>query len=203
LRNEQARREIDNVYELHRTIMSAFPDRKDGGPGRVLFRVEERSENPEGKAILVQSSHSPDWEKIDRPLGYFLIPPEHKEFDPIFVVGQILSFRLMANPTVKRDGKRLGLLKDEEQIDWINRKAERNGFFPIKVINIPKEDRNGRKPGQESPLTFHAVLYEGTLRVDDPVRFKNALESGIGSAKGFGLGLLSVAKVRSDEQGLS
>jgi CRISPR system Cascade subunit CasE len=38
------------------------------------------------------------------------------------------------------------------------------------------------------------VRYEGILQVTDCARFLAALAAGIGPAKGFGFGLLSVAK---------
>ena len=39
-----------------------------------------------------------------------------------------------------------------------------------------------------------AVRFEGVLQVVDPVAFQQTLRRGIGSAKGFGFGLLSIAR---------
>jgi CRISPR system Cascade subunit CasE len=41
---------------------------------------------------------------------------------------------------------------------------------------------------------FFAVRYDGLLEVTDPVKFLETLRAGIGSAKGFGFGLLSLAR---------
>jgi CRISPR system Cascade subunit CasE len=43
-------------------------------------------------------------------------------------------------------------------------------------------------------LTHHAVRFDGLLVVTDPERLRHALRAGIGSAKGFGFGLLSLAR---------
>jgi CRISPR system Cascade subunit CasE len=39
------------------------------------------------------------------------------------------------------------------------------------------------------------VLFNGTLAVTDPERFRAALATGIGSGKAYGFGLLSVARL--------
>ena len=38
--------------------------------------------------------------------------------------------------------------------------------------------------------------FDGVLEVNDPDIFIKSIESGIGSAKGFGFGLLSIAPVK-------
>lgn len=52
-----------------------------------------------------------------------------------------------------------------------------------------------RKAGADATgwLTFDVSHYEGRLRVTDPVRLAETIETGIGRGKAFGLGLLSVA----------
>ena len=43
----------------------------------------------------------------------------------------------------------------------------------------------------------HSVLFDGRLRVTDSTAFQKALSCGIGPAKAFGFGLLSIAPVNS------
>ena len=38
------------------------------------------------------------------------------------------------------------------------------------------------------------MLFEGVLRVADPAALASAVENGLGSAKGYGFGLLSLAR---------
>ncbi len=167
-RNRQARRDMADVYQLHRTILSGFP--ADGKPDRILFRREENT-------VFVQSPVKPQY--TNDHFSYSV-----KTFDPILTKGQVLRFRLRANPTVKRQGKRLGILNEEDQKKWLKRKLK--GAVIEGVRTIPEGFTRGK-------MTFFSVLFEGYLRVDDPGELKGVLHSGIGSAKGFGFGLLSIA----------
>jgi CRISPR system Cascade subunit CasE len=46
-------------------------------------------------------------------------------------------------------------------------------------------------------MTFAAVTFDGLLRIVDADRFRAALVQGIGSAKAYGFGLLSIGPARS------
>jgi CRISPR system Cascade subunit CasE len=186
-------RDLASPYELHRTIMRAFPGQDAGGPGRVLFRLETTRAG-EPPVVLVQSEKQPDWSPLRQQSGYLWEPPKSKELALQFRPGQRLRFRLRANPTVKRwaEGKRHGLLREEDQRNWLVRKAARCGFrLPDFVVRSSRRVVSGS--GKNSP-THLAVDYEGILEVTDPAAFLEALAAGIGPAKGFGFGLLSVAR---------
>src|SRR5262245_16339867 len=97
--SRRVRTEIGRLYELHRTLMQAFPSAQDGGSGRVLFRIETNRET--GTLILlVQSVQKPDWSTLETARNFLQEPPQCKQFTPSFSVGQQLNFRLCANPTV-------------------------------------------------------------------------------------------------------
>jgi CRISPR system Cascade subunit CasE len=104
---------------------------------------------------------------------------------------------LRANPTVKRkplgepDGKRLGLLREEDQLAWLDRQAARHGFSVHGVTASRDEFINGSKPGHT--IKFFAVRFDGLLQVVQSDLFGRALVDGIGPAKAFGCGLLSLA----------
>jgi CRISPR-associated protein Cas6/Cse3/CasE subtype I-E len=65
------------------------------------------------------------------------------------------------------------------------------------VVVVPLGDRQSRRPdpqrGVVGLVTHVGVRFDGLLTVVDPVRFVQTLETGVGSAKGFGFGLLSIA----------
>jgi len=192
-KNKRVIKEVANVYQLHKTLLTAFPYADEGGPGRVLYRVDTNAQTgyPE---ILVQSTKVPDWVKLNVDSNFLISPIESKEFVTSFRNGQIFHYRLLANPTVKRDGKRLGLLTDEEQIAWLNRKGGNGGFQVQQVRTVPHGFISGKRP--EGKMTFHGVRFEGILQVTDSGQFLKTLENGIGSGKGFGFGLLSLAPLR-------
>jgi CRISPR system Cascade subunit CasE len=207
-RIRRARSEIANPYELHRTMLKAFPNKDEGGPGRVLYRIDQpsRAQGPE-LTLLVQSEKEPDWRKLDNPPGYRLPDGANnpKRFNPVFQPGQQLYFRLRANPTKRAvqhdaDSKkrpRLGLYKEEEQRDWLTRKANEGGFAVLS-LNIAGEGKQRgviRHPNEEPHnLTCLAVRFDGLLQVTDPEQFLKTLQNGIGSGKGLGFGLLSLAR---------
>jgi CRISPR system Cascade subunit CasE len=193
LRSRHVQSELRNPYQMHRTLSKAFGDE----PGvweaaRVLFRVDETN----GKlAALVQSKTLPDWSQLSAADSYLTELPKMTEFSPSVRKGQRLAFRLLANPTVKRDGKRVGLYKEEEQLQWLNRKAKDNGFRILSAVPTSQgKVMSKTAKGEETVLL--AVRFDGALEVTDPDLFTEALESGIGSAKGFGFGLLSIAPLR-------
>ncbi|HET6574864.1 MAG TPA: type I-E CRISPR-associated protein Cas6/Cse3/CasE [Fimbriiglobus sp.] len=215
VRSPLVRRDLALAYQLHRTLWRAFPA---GDPGRVLFRVEEARAGGQ-PAVLVQSDRVPDWSVL--PKEYLAAPAEYKPLVVDVSAGRLLRFRLRANPTrlvgnvlrverlagAKRTGHRVAILKEEDQVAWLERKGAEGGFaLPARVLTLP--DGTGiRKPrvdvtpegwvrcdkdGHEG-ARFLAVRFDGVLKVTDPVRFRQTLSDGVGPAKGFGFGLLSVA----------
>jgi len=186
-----AMRDLADPYQMHRTIMRAFPSRQDGGPGRVLFRVEPTSHD-DPKVVLVQSDKKPDWSVLEALPGY-LIDVRSKWFEIRCRPGQRFCFRLRANPTVKTNGKRYGLVRYDRQCKWLDRKAQQGGFRLVDFAPRRSVKLIGRAKG-DPPQTHLAVDFEGILEVADPELFADTIKRGIGSAKGLGFGLLSVAK---------
>lgn len=205
-------RDLRDVQALHRRVMSAFPDVLDPEvEARAYFGVLHRVEfsRTSGQIMLyVQSRVEPDWAQL--PEGYLrpsdgLANPAVKRVDGAYEnmkAGRVLRFRLRANPTrkidtksgpdgAKRNGRRVPMRGVEEQIGWLARKAEASGFELLQAtiaasgsVELVKSYETGR--------TFQGVVFEGRLVVTDPVKFREALVAGIGSAKAYGFGLLSV-----------
>ncbi len=134
-------------YQTHRSILTAFPMPLPPDE-RVLFRREDQTDPPAIR-LLVQSLGEPDWRLFtDDHLDGMLCPPQVKPYNPQFFVGQVLAFRLLANPTVKREGHRLGLFREDDQILWLARKGETGGFVvdPAGVRVQKKGFVRGSKP---------------------------------------------------------
>ncbi len=55
------------------------------------------------------------------------------------------------------------------------------------------EDKKTDDTGHTHDLTLIAVRFDGVLQITDLTTFNRTLEQGVGSGKGFGFGLLSVA----------
>lgn len=211
-RAREARRDLSDPYQLHATLCRAFclPDRKCP-EGEILWRLEPET-HPDGcSRILVQSRTIPDWTgigvkgwlaKADPPIDL----NNRLKLDSL-KSGQRFRFRLRANPCVTREGKRIGLLRLEEQEQWIARKGHLHGFslpqLPSCDLSEARRERVDVRVSQEQMLrgTQHAgngirifsVLYDGIFLVNEPAKFRDALQTGIGHGKVLGLGLLSVA----------
>jgi CRISPR system Cascade subunit CasE len=148
--NGRVRRDLGDCHELHRTVLSAFPTIGGEGQGTegarsrlgVLFRLE-----PTGRdgrvVVLVQSAATPDWSALVTS-RYVLELGAETPKDVTRAYGGIrpgdeLTFRLRANPTKKvetksgpnggrRNGRRVALVKENDQLGWLARKAEAGGF---------------------------------------------------------------------------
>jgi len=216
-RSRQVRREIADFYEMHRTISQAYPngtfriDRRESGAAGVLFRLEmqERTGVP---TLLVQSQEPPDWGFLRAPGKDYLLSkddlplevenPAVKPFKIELHAGQELAFRLRANSVVKKDcegkkqGRRVGLLHEEDQLKWLKRKIEDAGAQLITARTANEETITGKLYRQEErhDLHFLSVQFDGVLQVRDPERLVSTVQAGIGSGKGLGFGLLSLAR---------
>lgn len=201
LRSRQVQSELTRPYEMHRTLMQAFPDGLRRGPAddetmaeRVLFRLDVSAD--QGARVLVQSHLLPDWSALKA--GYAIQIEGPKAFAPQFVAGQRLAFRLRANPTVKQNGKRHGLHDEEAQRQWLMRKANDGGFavLQVRISNERKlNDSICRSADHKHELNLLSVQFDGELVVQTPDQFGKTLANGIGSAKGMGFGLLSLARL--------
>jgi CRISPR system Cascade subunit CasE len=227
--------ELAHPYEMHRTLMRAFPQpsgsdveaKKRFG---VLFRAD--TDEPTGRVIVYVQSHvPPDWSFLSSLSDYLCADvaspnPACKDVAEAYRQlqdAQVLSFRLRANPTKRvgessggdnaLKGKRVGLVREEEQLQWLIRKGKRCGFeilvkevrdrsgevhqIPrVKVCPEGKQKGRKREGGHPREMTQLAVRFDGLLQITNADAFREALAYGIGPAKAFGFGLLSIAPVR-------
>lgn len=187
--SRQARYDLNDRYELHRTLMNAFAEDLPDGE-RILYRVEEGTLQPIVR-ILLQSQSIPNWDSVARLQSDYLIGmPSVREIRLQVEQRERSRFRLQANPTVKRNGKRHAIYKEDELLTWLQRKADNNGFAVDE--NHIRLIKQGVKFGKKRNQRWHAVQFDGVLTVQNVQEFQNALKSGIGSAKAFGFGLLSI-----------
>ena len=205
-RIRRVQKEVAAPYQMHRSLMKAFPDNLKSGDERVLFRLEAHPRTG-ALTLLVQSLALPDWSWLAEPdaRGY-LLPvgepnPAVKLFDLNLAPGQMLAFRLRANPTVKRrfdeeTHKRVGLYREDEQIEWLKRKGEQGGFQVLSVRTGNQDIVGGRirRDKITHKLRLLAVQFDGLLQVTDPDRLRETVRQGIGSGKSLGFGLISLAR---------
>jgi len=203
----KARRERDPEFlqpydpaDFPETDLRADVHESRNGDAGFLFRVDHHLDAGVGyrPAILVQSARRPDWEYAFQNAGFFLRAcPEVHQTDLHFEVGSRLRFRLCANPTVKREGKRHALRERADLHAWLERKAAGGGFGIESWTETDGGWLSAGKRQKAERIHLWTVTFEGILRVTDAERFADTLAAGIGPAKAFGCGLLSVAAVRA------
>lgn len=175
-----------DVRAAHRFVMSHFPD-VDGDPRDelgVLWRFEDEDE----PHLLVQS----------------LVPPatvvETKTFDPGGPEnGTLLRFRVVANPSVKkkregrRNSARVGIPGETDQLAWLEKRlAGALAWSDASDVRIAAPQRHSGRGKQR--VVVDAVVFDGVGRVVDRTRLAAVVTNGIGPAKAFGCGLLSIAR---------
>lgn len=227
-RCREARRDLSDPYQLHSTLCRAFsqPDKKCP-EGEFLWRLEPETDLAGCPRILVQSRSLPDWTGVGVQ-GWLanadsVIDLKNRLKLNSLKAGQRFRFRLRANPCVTRDGKRLGLLRTDEQEAWLERKGRQHGFSLPQLasfdfseapqeridVRVSQEQilRGKRRDGAE--IRIFSVLYDGILTVTNPDSFRTTLiggvkkeantekkvTMGIGNGRAMGLGLLSVVPI--------
>ncbi|WP_257275564.1 type I-E CRISPR-associated protein Cas6/Cse3/CasE [Endozoicomonas sp. SESOKO4] len=191
----------NNAYELHRALWQLFPDRPNDNR-TFLFRVESLS-RAFGAQVLMQSHLKPaDSGEHVRCLATKVVNYQFQQ-------GQQLRFRLRCNPvkavkderkgTVTRNGRthirsvRVPLISEEQQQQWLSSKLKQSGVC-LQAVNIVQENPlYFRKTREKRSGKVQPVLFEGLVLVDDPTALQTAVVEGIGPAKSFGMGLLSLA----------
>lgn len=194
-RNAQARRDLGNPYDMHRSLVRAFVADDAQTPPRFLWRLEPQMNWNTLPVVLVQSSQAADWIPLQALPHYLKSSPETKTWvlKDWLLLQQRYRFRLLANPTVTRQGKRYGLASEEAQLAWLVRHGQRQGFDIESAIVTASDILKARKDSHI--ISLQRVCYEGILTATDTALLKTAVAAGIGPGKAFGCGLLSLARL--------
>jgi len=201
------------AYFIHEKIWQLV-SRSKNQKRDFLYRVEyDAYKNV--KSILLLASHpvqSTDEMQIQ-------VSPT---YDPQITVGELLHFRLRANPVVKRKengkSKEYGLIIDakhqlkkkglecsedysldeiihEKGMEWLERKGIQHGFHVENWnVAVGSDDEYSVNANGKNNFLIRTLDFEGKLTVTDTGLFIKALFQGIGSAKAFGCGLLLVRR---------
>lgn len=145
---------------------------------------------------------------------------EIKEFAPDLRAGDLLGFRLRANPVVRR--KTEGALRSrrhdivmntlydlpkeeragqrpeavlEVGLAWIGRQIEKAGGRLCKDgLSVDRYEREDILHRSGKLISFSMLDFNGFLEVREPTQFLGALGRGFGAAKAYGCGLMLVRR---------
>lgn len=185
-----------NPYEIHRVLWTLFPEDPDASRD-FLFRVGHSDRNH--AEILMQSHRKPAQSTVDAMiLGC-------REYSLSFKTGQRLRFLLIANPIKTIDDEtgrkntdgeikkcRVPLVREEEQRNWLERKFKEIASLETLLIE-PVAQLRFRKGKENRVGKIQPVSFQGVLKVEGPEGMLTMVRGGIGPAKAFGCGLLSLA----------
>lgn len=104
----QARRDLGDAYAMHRSLTRAFASAQDSAPARFLWRLEADGSRSTPPSLLVQSNIPADWSTLLAITHYTQSVQANKAvaLESLVQAGRNYRFRLIANPTVRRNGRR-------------------------------------------------------------------------------------------------
>ncbi|WP_017602144.1 type I-E CRISPR-associated protein Cas6/Cse3/CasE [Nocardiopsis lucentensis] len=218
-----ARKVLSSPQVTHAAVMSAFADEVSSNPGgaRVLWRVDHNAKTE--VYLYVVSPAEPDLTHLVEQAGWPKTGTwQTREYAPLLdrlEEGQTWAFRLAANPVHSvrvKDGqptKRTAHVTPRHQMGWLLERQERLGFEvprredgagarPEDAYELMVHNRQARRfnkveqaTGEPNRVPLTSVTFDGRLRITDPDTLRHALVSGIGRAKAYGCGLMTLAPV--------
>lgn len=205
---------------LHAAVMASVPA-SESPEGRMLWRLDEKS--PALTLFIASPAHPDLTHLVEQagwPTTQAWDTREYAPFLGRLALGQQWHFRLTANPVrqVSRDGKRSqfqAARTPQHAQEWLEKRQETFGFrlLPngvpgpsdgermgvdlvvsgLKMARFDKRDEDGGGRGRTHQISVAMVTYEGTLEVSDAPALRSALRGGMGRARGYGCGLMTLA----------
>ncbi|MEV5680456.1 type I-E CRISPR-associated protein Cas6/Cse3/CasE [Streptomyces sp. NPDC052179] len=187
---------------------------RDGASETLLYIVSPT--RPDLTHLVEQAG----WPASDEP-GWTSFA--YEKFLSALGVGDTWGFRLTANPVHNvrhqylKEGertKRAAHRTTQHQMQWLLQRQEKSGFEiilkPVERRLLEQGDEYELIVRDRIPLQFHRppakpssndvqitkVTFDGRLRVTDPELFRRTLTHGLGKAKAYGCGLMTLAPVR-------
>jgi len=193
---------------MHAAVQSAFPPGAiPEGEGRALWRID-KSDN--ATALIIASPVEPDLTHLVEQAGWqtgemWQTRPYRPLLDSL-ATGQRWAFRLVANPTYAgrkagwEDTKPRAHTTVKQQEAWFLARCESWGFEvpdgPMGVSELRVAERETlRFARNQREVTVAKAAYEGVLDVTDPDLLRTALTAGVGRAKAYGCGLMTLARI--------
>lgn len=199
---------LGSPQAMHAAVLAAFPPHEDRSQ-RVLWRVDRDATH--SALLYLLSPTQPDLTHLVEQAGWPTISRwESRDYEPLLnrlKADQQWAFRLTANPVrrVRPEGGGRGKVKAHitaaQQATWLLDRADNHGFHiatdphgePAVAV---RERRSLRFPRQNQTVSLATATFEGVLEVRDAAALRSTLIEGLGRAKGYGCGLLTLAPLQ-------
>lgn len=195
--NRNTMRALIAPNRIHGAVESAF----SGERNRSLWRID----NLQGQTyLMLLSEETPDLTNAASQFGFGSW--ETVPYDPLLkriTKGSRWNFRLVANPTASKAqgkderGKVFAHVTQKYQKEWLLKRSADHGFsldedsFDVKKSQWFHFQKKARGP----EVSLLQVTFEGRLTVMNPEMFRKMLTEGIGRAKAYGMGLMTVIAI--------
>lgn len=205
------RRKLASEQVMHAVVATAT---NAGAERRTLWRIDGEATE---RTLYIVSPDAPDTKHLAQELLVNEDAIDSRSYQPLLDAvsnGQEFRFRLRANPIINKyreernqRSARVPIVGLEAQLGWLERQADRHGFElarsrmrqPEVLVHDQENMQFSKQNGRI--VTIRAVVFDGILRVTDAELFRSALVSGIGPAKAYGCGLLTLAPVNTPSDG--
>ncbi|WP_433574649.1 type I-E CRISPR-associated protein Cas6/Cse3/CasE [Nocardia brasiliensis] len=210
-RRRGARLLLSSPQALHAAVCSGFAVTTPNDEGRILWRLDNYG--PHHVILYVASPGRPDFTHIVEQAGWPTTETWHTRPYASLLErlsdGQQWRFRLTANPVRYgrrvgwADTKPLGHVTVRQQEQWlldrtarlglriVPRRADNAADCAVELVITDRGVRRFRRGAEQ--VTLATATFEGLLEVTDVAALKVSLTSGIGRAKSYGCGLLTLA----------
>jgi len=178
-----------NPYNVHKVLWSLFPDMPEASRPFLYRMSPQRRGRP--LSVLLCSSLEPVVPGPGSPLRLLRGP---RPFAPCLRAGDVLRFSLCANPVkqLNKERCRVPLVKDEERRDWLQAKLG-SAAQVLESQVVAQQALHFRRGGKVGKIV--AVTFSGVLLVQFPESLAALVRSGVGRAKAFGCGLLTLGRM--------
>ncbi|WP_295715833.1 type I-E CRISPR-associated protein Cas6/Cse3/CasE [uncultured Mitsuokella sp.] len=188
---------LGSLQVIHATIAGCFPPEDTS---RKLWRLDYLHGEP---YLLVLSQNKPNFTKLVEQFGYLGDTGETRDCQNLFAalkMGHHYRFRFCGNPVhskktagSKGRGTIVPHVTAAQQEEWFCRKSEQAGFSIDSMTIVQRDIRKFSRQGKT--VTLHTATFEGILQITDVEKFRQSICTGIGRAKAYGCGLLTLARL--------
>lgn len=181
-----------DCQKMHRLLMGLFDAPRQ--EAKVLYRLKEQ-----GMQIAVYLYAAiPVIEERLLPGMTLAGQREVTEWLSSMQNGRCFRFDLVAMPSKKvgngaKNSQRRVLRMPEERMEWLQRKADQNGFRILDVLEQGNASFYGEHTENGGDMHWDSYHYTGMLEIVDQTVFQTAVENGIGPGKAYGLGMMLLA----------
>ncbi|MFF4648078.1 type I-E CRISPR-associated protein Cas6/Cse3/CasE [Streptomyces sp. NPDC001389] len=214
---------LASPQHMHAAVMSSFAGALPSAENtsRVLWRLDRNSRAE--VLLFMVSEERPDLTHLVEQAGWPTTAAwqtyDYKTFLDGLTTGTTWAFRLTANPvhnvrrTPNEPLKRTAHRTPRHQMGWLLKHQQDAGFrileTPAEQRRLPQGDehqlivRDERRhrfsktemiTGMANQVPLVTVTFDGRLEVTDPVALRRTLTLGLGKAKAYGCGLMTLAQ---------